>query len=244
MKKVVLLLMAFLMPALMANAETRTVNNQDELLKAIADADVDTIVLGSNIETTQKINITRDVYLDGKGHTIKYVGTFGENNSKDNTVWGGIYVLQFYKNTATLKDIKLTGANAAVLVNGALVTFMGDIDVSGNGFGGIELGQGAGVTEIPKLSLTKAKIINTTEASGRPTLWVPDDTSKAVLEVDGVEKEVKTDQEITLAQFNQMFGIEEENPNTGDYLVVYITLGLMSLLGLGLAVNTIIKKDY
>ena len=61
--------------------------------------------------------------IDGNGYTMKYVGTFGQAGSTDNTTWGGIYWLQVYNTNATIKDIKLTGGNAALLVNGSNVTF-------------------------------------------------------------------------------------------------------------------------
>ena len=122
------------------NALSKTVKNQEELKSALNNKDIDTIILDSDINTTEKINITRPIYLDGKNHTIKYVGKFGE--SDDFTVWAGIYVLQVYKTTATIKDIKLTGGNAGLLINGSVVKLEGIIDVSGNGFGGIELGKG------------------------------------------------------------------------------------------------------
>ena len=81
-------------PAFYVEAKSSTVNNQTELKQALSDNDVDTIILGGNIETTEKINITRPVKIDGNGKTMKYVGTFGNNGSSDNTEWGGIYDLQ------------------------------------------------------------------------------------------------------------------------------------------------------
>ena len=119
------------------NAESKTVKNQDELKSALSNKDIDTIILGADVNTTEKINITRPIYLDGKNHTIKYVGKFGD--SDDFTVWAGIYVLQVYKTNATIKDIKLTGGNAGLLINGSVVKLEGTIDVSGNGLGELNL---------------------------------------------------------------------------------------------------------
>ena len=161
-----------LIPNMIVHAETElVVKNQDELKQALKNAEITTIVLGEDIETTEKINITRPVTINGNNHTIKYVGTFGSKASKDNTVWGGIYVLQVYKTSATIKNIKLTGANAALLVNGSKVNLEGTIDVSGNGFGGIELSQGKNVDETVKLTLSDdINIINTTENANTPTM--------------------------------------------------------------------------
>ena len=160
---------------------------------------------------------------------MKYVGTFGSAGSTDNTTWGGIYLLQVYKTNATIKDIKLTGGNAALLVNGSSVTLEGTIDVSGNGFGGIELSQGSGVTTISHLILTSdAKIVNTTESDDRPTLWVPEDTNSAILEINGVEKTLTAGMELTMDEISELFAIQE-NPDTSDPLIITVILGICGL---------------
>lgn len=226
---VVLLVALAIIPISDVSAKTATVNSQAELKDALADSSITTITLGSDIETTEKINIIRTVTIDGNGHTMKYVGTFGKDASTDNTTWGGIYLLQVYTTEATIKDIKLTGGNAALLVNGSDVTFEGTIDVSGNGFGGIELGQGSGITTIPHLSLVNgAKIVNTTESENRPTLWVPEDTSSAILEINGVEKTLTAGMELTLDEIAELFTIQE-NPDTSDLFIITVILGICGL---------------
>lgn len=157
------------MPFMSVNAESRIVNSQDELKVAVVDDTVDTIVLGGDIQTTEKINIMRPVIIDGANHAITYIGTTYA------------YVLQFYKTTGTLKNIKLTGADGALLVNGSVVTLEGNIDVSGNRLGGIELGKGSGVTEFPDIIADDATIINTTESSNAPTAWLD-------ISLDDIEK--------------------------------------------------------
>ena len=139
----ILLLAIFIIPVIQVEAkeDTITVNNQQELKDALANDEISTIILGQDIETTEKINIMRPVTIDGNHKTIRYTGTFGSSQSSDNTVWGGIYVLQVYRTSATIRNIKLTGGNAALLINGSTVKLEGTIDVSGNGFGGIELGK-------------------------------------------------------------------------------------------------------
>ncbi len=245
MKKLIFLLAIFLLPAVFVNAQSSFVSNQQEFLEALQDEDIDTIVLKNDIETTQKINITRDLYIDGANHTMKYVGTFGSDRSNDNTIWDGVYVLQIYKSTATIKDIKLTGGNAGLLINGSLVTFLGIIDVSGNGFGGIELGQGSNVTEIPKLSLKDdAKIVNKTEATNKPTLWVPEDTTKGVLEINGVDKDIMPKEELSLAKINELFGIQEDNPYTADTITIYLTIEIISIISICFFGFKLYKRDY
>lgn len=58
-----------LLPA-MVNAEA-IVETEQELLEAL-NTDETVIVLGNDLETTQKINILRDVTIDGAGHAITY----------------------------------------------------------------------------------------------------------------------------------------------------------------------------
>ena len=217
--------------------ESKSVSNQTELKEALANENIEVIVLANDIETTEKINITRPVIIDGNNKTIRYVGTFGSSQSKDNTIWAGIYVLQVYKTTATIKNIKLTGANAALLVNGSNVKLEGTIDVSGNGFGGIELGKGKDVTTSPHLSLDSInQIINTTETENAPTLWTPIDTEGAILEVAGVKYTLKANEEFSLLELNKYFS-QEENPETSVSFPKTSFLFLFSsiiLLGIGL----------
>ena len=233
-----------LIPTLNVNAATsKTVNNEAELKEALNDSNVSTIILGSNIETTEKINIMRDVTIDGNNKTIKYVGTFGKNQSSDNTVWGGIYVLQIYKSNVTLKNIKLTGGNAGLLINGGHATFVGRIDVSGNGFGGIELGKGSGVTSSPTLTISDdAEIINTTETADAPTLWVPSDTNGAVIEIGNTQFELNSGEELTLDEINEL---EEtiENPETGDSLILNIIFLSIFVILSSYAFKKILNKE-
>ena len=242
---VLILMVISIFPFVNVNAETSaTVTNQQTLKEALANNDIDTITLSEDIETTEKINITRTVTIDGKGHTIKYVGTFGPSASNSNTVWGGIYVLQVYKVNATIKDIKLTGGNAGLLVNGGNVRLEGTIDVSGNGFGGIELGKGAGVTSAPELEMTsKTKLVNTTENEDKPTVWAPEDTDDAIIEVDGVEHELKPGEEISIAEYQEIFNLEN-NPETGDLLIWFAIIGLVGFITIGITLRnlTINKK--
>ena len=211
------------------NAESKTVKNQDELKSALSNKDIDTIILGGDINTTEKINITRPIYLDGKNHTIKYVGKFGD--SDDFTVWAGIYVLQVYKTNATIKDIKLTGGNAGLLINGSVVKLEGTIDVSGNGFGGIELGKGANVEEAPRVDLdSSTDLKNDSESNDRPTLWVPDDTNGAVMSIDGVKETLTAGEELSLIEIDELFDIDV-NPQTNDSIIIVLIIAL-SLIGI------------
>lgn len=248
MKKVSKILLLFVLTITLGNTlsvkatTSKTVNSEVELKEALNNSNVSTIILGSNIETTEKINIMRDITIDGNNKTIKYVGKFGSSNSSDNTVWGGIYVLQIYKSNVTLKNIKLTGGNAGLLINGGHATFVGRIDVSGNGFGGIELGKGNGVTTTPTLTITdNAEIINSSEAADKPTLWVPDDTTGAIIEIGNTEFELNPGEELSLDEINEL---EEsiENPETNDSILLNIFFLSIFVILSTYAFNKILNK--
>lgn len=204
-------------------SSTMTVRNQEELKSALENADISTIVLGNDIETTEKINVMRPVTIDGNGHTMQYVGTFGDSDSSDNTIWSGIYVLQVYKTEATIRNIALTGGNGGLLINGAKVQLEGTIDLSGNGFGGIELGQGSGVESIAHVILTdQTTLVNRTDSEDRPTLWVPKDSTGSILEINEAQYELLPEEEFTLNEI-EAFTISTENPETGDPIILYIS---------------------
>ncbi len=210
-------------------ASSMTVHNQADLKSALSNNEVTEIILGEDINTTEKINILRPVVIDGKGHTVKYVGTFGDNGSSDNKIWSGIYIFQVYKTQATFRNIKLTGGNAALLVNGGTIKLEGTIDVSGNGFGGIELSQGKGVTEVSHLKMDDdTKIVNTTEGANAPTLWVPDDSQDAIIEMNGMIRTINSGEELALQEVLNMFKTQE-NPQTGDYLGLSLLIGTIGL---------------
>ncbi len=241
-KSLILVLLIMLCLPIVVNAETRTVNTEEELINAIKDKSVDYISIGSDINTTQKITTTRDVTIDGNGHTLKYVGTFGSEKSTDNKVWGSIYILQIYKANVTIKDIKLTGGNAAILVNGGNVTLEGIVDVSGNGFGGIELGKGKDVTSTPTLNLDNdAKIVNTTDSNSSPSVWVPKDTDNALMIIDGVSKTFTAGEELTLGEINTIYGITDENPKTGDNIFITLSIIFISLITLIISYKKLLK---
>jgi hypothetical protein len=141
------------------------VKDLEEFKAALADASKSLINLTADFTTTEKILVSRDdVTINGNNKTITFTG--------DETGWQGNYVLHVYNTTGvTIKDIKLTGGDAALLVNGSEVTLTGAIDVSGNEFGGIESSKGVGVEKDPKLTVTGATFTNTSEAYGLPTIW-------------------------------------------------------------------------
>ena len=199
----------------------KTVKTVQELLDALNDDTISTIILGDNIETTQKINILRDVTIDGNHKSLTYTGTFGKEASSSNTVWGGIYVLQVYTSKVTIKDIKLTGGNGGLMVNGGDATLIGDIDVSGNGFGGIEVSMGSNVTTAPSLVFENATLINDSESDAVPSIWTDgikeEYQDEVKISYNGVEAAVSVDKEGKVQ--TQLF-LSKENVPTGDNVTI------------------------
>tara|TARA_Y100000114_G_C11761826_1_gene330220 strand:+ start:217 stop:2982 length:2766 start_codon:yes stop_codon:yes gene_type:complete len=119
---------------------------------------------------TDMLVIARPVTINGADHTIAING--------DASGWQANYVVQVYDTTGvTLNSLRMTGGDAALLVNGSEVTLTGNTHVSGNEFGGIELSRGSGVTRVSSLTIPTGNMYglwNATESQYNPTLWVDD----------------------------------------------------------------------
>ncbi|WDH98279.1 S-layer homology domain-containing protein [Paenibacillus urinalis] len=140
------------------------VSTADDFRAALDNASIIKIRLKSDIETDERFVVSRAVTIDGQNHQIELIG--------NDELWDSNYVLQVYNTTGvTIQDVKLTGGDAGLLVNGSSVELKGSIDVSGNVFGGIESSQGVNVPNTPQLNVSTAKLINSSEAFGKPTLW-------------------------------------------------------------------------
>lgn len=156
--KILLALFVMVLLPLGVRAEVKTVNTEAELKEAINDSSVTEITLGADIETQGKINITRDLTIDGAGYSITYGGLFYNSSNPDgvldNTVWsskstdgtsGAVYVIQVYMANVTLKDVVLAGGNRGLGVNGGKVTLESSIGFVNNGYQDIELSHGSAV---------------------------------------------------------------------------------------------------
>lgn len=142
------------------------VTNFEGLKAAIESEEVETINIMNDIEVTEKLQILSEKNINGNEYKLTF-----KNDSKE---WQGNYVLQFYKTTGSVKDLTITGGDAAILVNGSTVTLEGTVDVSGNEFGGIEVTQGKGVTINPKLTVN-ATLTFTDE--NLPAIWIDGKTT-------------------------------------------------------------------
>lgn len=179
------------------------VSDQTGLEEAIADPEVKTIAISSPVTLDKELqlrnsgttfngnNETISSNVEGKVLTFWNDGTTVNDlvieSTADNTDWHSSYNVQFYTGTHKLKNAKLSGGNAGIIVNAATLTLEGTIDVSGNTFGGIEVSKGvaeglsAGV-----LNINGATLINTTEEYGKPTIWIDGNTDDVGI-VNGAE---------------------------------------------------------
>ena len=141
----------------------KTVNDENSLKAALSDSSVSTIIIGNDFPVSQQIVISRPVTIDGDNKIIS------KNTGVDSKTWqsGNAYIFQVYKTEGVIiKDIILTGGNAALFINNSEATLSGKIDVSDNGFGGIESSYGSVLT-----IASDANLVNSSEAYGNPTLW-------------------------------------------------------------------------
>ena len=226
MKKflVMALVAAFVfVPMVSVNAadDTKEVSTGEEFLAAIEDANVKTVELTKDIEITKRGVITTAKTINGNGHKITYTGEF--KNGGDNTTWGsdasegdGIYVILAWHTDVTISDVTLTGGNAGLSANGANVTLNGTIDVSGNGFGGIEVTDGEDDPLLPSLTIN-GTIVNTTESATVPTLWTDGLTDEEVAKVNIEYKGVQAAAYETVKGQVQLFLNVENTPEGENY---------------------------
>ncbi len=173
------------------------------------------IKLLGNLSADETIEITSDeLTLDGGKYTIEFaegvkdgiqvIGAKGVSvkalsmKLQDETgKWNGSYGIQAYGAELSLADVSVSGADAAVLVNGAEVALEGVVDVSGNEFGGIEVSKGSGVETAPKLTGDASNLKNDTESETAPTIWIDkvSELTDAAVEVTGLTQIEKTEKD-------------------------------------------------
>ena len=155
----------------------------EEAVNAAEEGDTITLMQDTSIGAT--ITLTAGVTLDGNGYTITYTGKkVGDVNTAivlsddcvvENltlrgtapvNVWSSNYGIQAYQAENTvISDVTVKGFNAAILVNASDATLKGSVDVSNNGFGGIEVSGGDATLTVD------ATVVNTTESDKAPTAW-------------------------------------------------------------------------
>ena len=160
------------------------VSNLDDLKKVMGDSTIKTVNLMADIENIGEIiTFSNKVTFNGNGHKLAFTLT-GQNlvflqpstvndltvESQGTDGWTSTYAAQVYNGKGyVLNNVKFTGGNAGLLVNGATATVT-NIDVSGNSFGGIEVSKGSLATN-PSTLYIEGEVINTTEAYKKPTVW-------------------------------------------------------------------------
>lgn len=169
--------------------------NVTQLRAALENPDIETISITSNFSTAATVSVNRAVDIDGQDHTVTFTNT-GQNlvlsasgadvhdltiqNTAETTDWNSTYCIQYYNGTYNIHDVKVTGANAGILVNSSTATLGDGVDVSGNNFGGIEVSKSSNES-LPASQLTvNSAIVNTTEAYGKPTVWTDGENATVI----------------------------------------------------------------
>lgn len=171
-------------PNLKEEMSIAEVSNLDDLKKVMGDSTIKTVNLMADIENIGEIiTFSNKVTFNGNGHKLAFTLT-GQNlvflqpstvndltvESQGTDGWTSTYATQVYNGQGyVLNNVKFTGGNAGLLVNGATATVT-NIDVSGNSFGGIEVSKGSLATN-PSTLYIEGEVINTTEAYKKPTVW-------------------------------------------------------------------------
>lgn len=183
-----------------------TVNDADSLKAALANNNIRNILLSEDISLSETLNINRNVVIDGQGRAVTaplsvkkiiIINTEGADGYPQGAElrninvafseaapsdWQSAYAIQIYRsNDVTLNNVTAKNGNAGILVNGSVVTLGGNIDVSDNSFGGIEVSKGSGVETEPRLNAENCIISNTSEAEGKPTIWIDNADFSTVL---------------------------------------------------------------
>lgn len=207
-----------------------TVSTADELKNALKEDSIDFIRLTKDItDISGSITVKQEVVIDGDGHTLSFAGLKKSDTGADDALiiaadnsvvknltvnaglqdpktWSGIYAVHVYNaKDIILENVTAAGANGGILVNSSNVALEDNINVSGNGFGGIEVSKGAHPVGDPLLKAESAYFINESEKNGLPTIWVdgtndidaaaelvevPDNTFTTVLFAEGNTKQV------------------------------------------------------
>lgn len=172
-------------------AGSADVANLADLQTALASTTVDTINITANISgipAALVVPVGHPVTINGGGYKVSFTGLENAPTLVDDgfaieasttindltvdaglatsTIWVGTYAIQVYNTSATLNNVTITNGNGGILNNNSTTTLTGAINVSGNGFGGIE-SSGASAS----LNVSGATFTNTSEAYGLPTIW-------------------------------------------------------------------------
>ena len=183
------------------NYGTVIADSAEAIEEAATNPDITTLAINAPISTTANVQFDKPMTIEGNGNTVTQettgktftmtqdstVSNIEIESTADNTDWHSSYALQFYTGEHTVSNVKLSGGNAGIIVNSSTVSLEGTIDVSNNTFGGIEVSKGSaeGLTA-GVLNINGATLVNTTEAYGKPTIWIDGNTDEEGI-VNGAE---------------------------------------------------------
>jgi hypothetical protein len=218
----ILVPLAFAAPAFASTTYPAT--DQASLVSDLATATSgDTIILDNGFNVTSEISVnTSGVTIDGNGQTL--TPTFSKTTNSNNSTFG------IYGNDVTVKNLTIDGTGGTSLhginvyeatgvhlnnvtlennghygleVNGSTVT-VSNITTAHNGWGGVDVDQGGGVTSPAVLTVNGVSHHN--EVAGKD-LYI-DNTSKNVSVVD------------TNSQYNTTDGVWNINPDDRVYTLI------------------------
>lgn len=137
------------------------VSDEVELRDALLNVNIREINLLNDINLANKLVIERDdITLNGNGFSLII---------NDLPHWNSNYIIHVYNAVdISINDLKLVGGDAALLVNGSLVTIT-NLELVGQEFGGIEVSLGVGLVNNPKLT-----VVGTLDADlgSLPVIWI------------------------------------------------------------------------
>jgi putative cell wall-binding protein len=171
------------------------------LKTALGNENIKTINITKSIDDIKEIiEVDRKVTINGKYNTLTFTGDINNladtpkngiliNNAGSNAEiknlkvqmkhiegWKSVYGIQVYDATGvTLNGVSATGADGGILVNGSEVTLTGEVNVSGNEFGGIEVSKGEGALDKPKLTVDATVTYidkSESELKPKPVIWI------------------------------------------------------------------------
>lgn len=148
---------------------TWNVSSANDLKQALADPTIHHITLTADITTNESFVLSRDnVTINGNDKKITAPNLPGWVSNGEN------YGLKIYKATGiSINSLRVAGGNAAIQLNGSSVRLTGNMHVSDNRFGGIEVSRGSGVVEDSELVVAGSFWDpSNSESAGRPAIWV------------------------------------------------------------------------
>lgn len=178
--------------------------NLQDAVNASEDGDI--IDIRSDITVSNRVEIDKEITIDGHGNTISpsFVKTDNSNNAS----------LAIFSDNTTVKDLVINGTNgtslhginiyqaedvlldnvtvsnndsSGITVNGSIVV-VNNVTTSGNGWGGINVDRGSGVTTEAKLTVN-----GTSSHNEAAHIWIDDITKSDVSVVDASDQYKYTD---------------------------------------------------